>query len=370
MSFFGAVPFTDDDPRRTGESLWAFFRRSGWDRAGRVRREVDAWLDDLPTSHQAQYVSRLRDADDRLARSTHTELAVHALLRAIGRNDIVLDPLTGNGSRADFLLTEADVTVEVYRASNSDADHGLQRRRQDVVTGLNKLAPGAFWLHVQMSLRTGTTPSVTRLRPDVLRWLSALDPEAERARADAEGVRYQPPELVLEREPDWRITLHALPRDTARPDAPLVGLVEGGPLLTAGIGDVREAVLKKRQQHRSVRSGLLVVVDLTESLTHDDEVAAALYGPVVDDRRGPVPRTYRERRGCVWPAVEPPESPVAVLTVDGLNMGRAADARLDLWVRPGSRPPLPAGPWAVHALASNDQTVETTPPAVPLTEFC
>lgn len=367
MSFFAATELRDE-VREPGEILWAFFERSSWKRSERIRKEVDGWLSDLPEADRPEFLSRLKVSDDRLVRSTHAELAVHAIMRLCRRTDIVVGPVTSAG-RADYLLTDADLTLEVCRASNSDPDHALERRRTEVIAGLNKIKSPDYWLQVRMSLGKGRTPSITSLRGEINQWLAGLDHNAESQRFAEEGPSYQP-SLFSKQNTHWRLTLEALPRsergsgtDTA------VGVIEGGPLVIRGPGGIRSAIRKKRKQHVALPGPLMIVLDLTEDIVHDDEIAASLYGPVVDDRTGPIPLVYRRRRGCVWPEDDKAPRPAAVLTIDYLQMGWLSDAKFVLWLSPPTQSPLLEGPWITKRLAVDGETVTSLPPAASLAEY-
>ena len=114
----------------------------------------------------------------------------------------------------------------------------------------------------------------------------------------------------------------------------------------------------------------MIVLDLTEDIVHDDEIAAALYGPLVDDRTGPTPLPYRRRRDCVWPEDGKAPRPAAVLTIDHLQMGRLSEAEFVLWLSPSLEAPLLEGPWSTKRLSVDGETVTSLPPIVSLAECC
>lgn len=153
---------------------------------------------------------------------------------------------------------------------------------------------------------------------------------------------------------DGAITLEALPRSPDGRGADVtVGVVEGGPMLIEGFERLEAAVRRKRRQHRAVSDALVVALDLSEGLTHDDEVAAALYGPVVLHASAAPPYEARDRSRGIWPTGADSKSPAGVLIIDRLGLGQAEHARVVQWSRPGDAPVLGDGPWEQASLVGD-----------------
>lgn len=345
--FFDEAEAVSDSPGKPGESLWDFTRRSSWPRAALVRAQLTAFLRLVAEGKRPQFLARLQSADEREVMAAHTELFLLALLIGTGRTCEV-EVATPGGGTID-LLVDGKVGVEVHRSALPDAEQALARRRRGVLAGLDKVRSPDFWIFVRMSV-PGRSPSVRRIRAEIEEWVETLDWVAERERYEAAPGAYEGPSRTWSTE-DGSITLGVLPRSSESRDGRVtVGVVEGGPVLIEGFERIESSVRRKRRQHRSLDRPLFVVIDLSEGISHDDEVAAALYGPVVLYAAASPPYEARDRSKGVWPAAATDSPPTAVLTVDELGLGHAEHARVVQWCRPNNGPLPAVGPWQVASL--------------------
>lgn len=353
VSFF-AVVAQDDAVRHPGETLWNFFERSPWTRCVSIRATIDVLVAQIDAAEQPGVLSRLKADDERLVKSTFSELWTFDLLKGAGIGPLRFGAPTASGGSIDILVEPSRVHLEVYRASEGNDDFANDRRLNTAVAALQKIRSPEFWLHVTLDLGA-TQPSMRPVVRAVERWLGGLDAKAESAKYDsAVAIGHMAAAIdgmpgFTRGGPDWRVRVRAMPRSPGAPTEPSIGSVEGGSIPIETFESMGEAVRAKRRQHRAVADPLVIVLDVTETLVHDDEIAGALYGPTVHDLTGAVPRNYRRRGEGVWPpGVTSP--PAAVVVIDDLYMPAPQTARVTVWLPPGGSNPLGPGPWTVRTL--------------------
>jgi hypothetical protein len=353
------------EPGRSGERLWNFLVRSSWEKSARARAQLTWLLRQVPQRQQPALLSRLRSADEPEVHAAQAELFVFALMAAAGRV-AELDPPTRSG-RSDVLV-DGEVHLEVHRASLSDAKHALVRRRREVVRGLEGIASPDFWLGVRMSVPK-SSPGLRAVKASAERWLAGLDWNDERTAFERDPSGYDRP-TMRRRTPDGEIVLEALPKPADQCGSDLaVGTVVGDPCSREASRQSAGASLARSGNTSSLSAPLVVVLDLTESITHDDEIAAGLFGPVVYYASAHPPYEARDRSKGVWPTGTEEPKPAAVMTVDGLRLGQAQHAEVALWLPPGRKGPLADGPWRLMELSKNGEKFVETRPQTPLDQI-
>ena len=364
--FFNPSAARSDEPGRRGERLWDFLDRSAWSRSEEARDQITSFLDRVPVANRGQFLARLRSADEREVFAAHSELFVHALMQASGFQ-CQIDPVTPGGSNTDIRL-HTGTHLEVHRSSLSDADQALKQRRREILRGLDNVRSPEFWLSVQMTA-PGAPPSVSKIRWQIEDWLASLDWNTELAAMEQAPAVYRAPARAWATR-DGSITLQAMPKSVAeRGSAVSVGIVAGGPMLTDGFKTLQDNVGRKRRQHPSLVEPLIVVLDLTEGISHRDEVAAALYGPVVDYVDAQPRYQRRDRSRGVWPTGRTPRRPAAVMTVDHLVLRDAEFADVTLWLAPDEPNPLGPGAWVTVSLDATGEDLVVADAAVPLAQL-
>ncbi|WP_148045086.1 hypothetical protein [Nocardioides marmorisolisilvae] len=300
----------------------------------------------IPTAHQSELISRLRDTDDRRAKDALTELVVHEGLLQAGRTDIEVAPTTAEGA-TDYRLTDLGLHLEVTRAGVSDQKHGEQRRRLQVLQGLNQVNCGRFSLRAAIHGAKGT-PSVKTVRADIETWIATLDPVAERTKLETDQW-YEPPSQAFTFD-DWKVTISATPlRADAETEPVLSTILETLDIKSVSAESVKNTLKKKRTQHAALTEPLLIVIDVSAGHLSDAQVADALYG------RRPLIGWDPPRETGLWNVPERTQTPteppgtgpdiVGVMVLDHLHFTGLDAVEATLWLPPDSPSPLPDSRW-------------------------
>ncbi|SFB32045.1 hypothetical protein SAMN05192575_107152 [Nocardioides alpinus] len=335
--------------RRVGESMWSYLESSAFPGDDRVRDQLDRMVSALPFENRGDVVSRLKDSDDRRVKDTVSELVVHQGLLEVGWTDIEVEPTTPDG-KTDYRLSSIGLHLEVTRIGESGPEHGDRQRKYQVLQELNQLDCGRFSLLA--TLHSGANmPSVKRVRRDVEGWLASLDPLVERAKLESNPSTYAVPSARLGFD-DWTVDLEAHPLAPGAASETIISTIverfSSGPVT---VESIRNALSKKRHQHRRLGEPLVVVLDVSNGMASSATIADALYGarPLMGWDR-PVDAnalwSTPERSGC-QPSTTP-QSPqiVGVLVVDHIHITGLEAIEATYWLPPGVSSSVLQGPWS------------------------
>lgn len=350
----------------------------------------------LPPESRTSILSRLKGSDEQMEAAL-AELVTFVLLRCV-YPQVEVDPASGSGSHTDFAVTAGVRThIEVHRVTMSNEAVKDARRRRDVAGALERIHSPDFWLALEVELGP-RLPSMQRPRQEAEAWLTSLDYEAERDRLEqyqqarrerqndeipgldsspqerakyfAARAPYDPPHIERSGE-DWSLRIEAVPRPRDRRGSSevTVGVRLAGEAHIAGPDALQQAVRNKLRQHRELTEPLVVVLDLSSPVIFEDEIVAALYGPIVRTVESDgVPDLVRDGAKGIWP--DPPAAsprPSAVMILRGIWMG-GREAAAELWVPPGANSPIAPGPWSVRAIRSDGRPGLVAAAAVTITD--
>ena len=175
MQLFSDISRTDTAPASHGEDRFEYYNRSARVGVVNIRRLIQAWFDAYPRSEQAELAARFRWAFD----SAYFELFLHELSRRLGY-DVTVHPHLPSGisKRPDFGLTLADkLTYLEARVVTDENDAQVNERkiRATIFDQINALdIPDYFLILETLRLRSGTTPSLRRLKRELLQWIESL----------------------------------------------------------------------------------------------------------------------------------------------------------------------------------------------------
>jgi hypothetical protein len=389
-SAFNLAAVLEAGPRADRETRWQWLERSAEPLAADIRTRWDRWLALLPADAQNNVISRLKARDEQ-QEAALAELVTFMLLRC-SYGHVEVEPAAGETSRTDFAVTASEVRahIEVNRVTQSEAARKDARRLQDVAAALERIESPDFLLALEVEVGP-RSPSMRGPRRQAEEWLASLAYEPERERLEqyqharrermddempglgaspqeraqyfAAHSPYEPRSFERSGE-DWSLRVEAIPRsrDMRGSSEITIGIRAAGEVHMATPKLLQQAVDGKLKQHRGLKEPLVIVLDLSSPIISEDEIVAALYGPMLRfDETDGVPGTRRDRRQGIWPeAPMPSPRPAAVLILRGIwNAVREATA--ELWLPVGADSPLVPGPWSVRTLGSDEQPLLVAP---------
>lgn len=162
------------------ESTFDFLNRVAGDHWAHARDLIQAWADGL--SGPDDYLDlrqRLRSRDDDQFRSAFLELYLHESLIRAGYTVVVHPAVPGTSRRPDFYAERAGtgLYVEAIAPGTSPQAKAAAMRRGVLFDTVNRLGDPNFMLWLSRLEEGPNPPASARLRSDVRRWLSDLNPD-------------------------------------------------------------------------------------------------------------------------------------------------------------------------------------------------
>lgn len=208
---FDDVERTDAAPSGHGESAFDFLNRVAGEYWLHPRQLMQTWADQIPDPPDYNDLrQRFRSHDDEQFRSAFLELYLHECLTRAGYRVTIHPSLPATTRRPDFYAERAGAGfyLEAIAPGASPEAKAAARRRAVLFDTVNRLGDPNFLLWLS-ALREGPRPPASaRLREDLRRWLSQLNPDDF---TDLETA----PEHHWEHD-GWAATFKPIPR---RPDA-------------------------------------------------------------------------------------------------------------------------------------------------------
>jgi len=209
-TIFDDLERTDGTPSGHGESIFGFLNRVAGEYRTHPRQLMQTWADrfDPPDYHDLR--QRFRSHDDEQFRSAFLELYLHECLVRAGYRVSVHPGLPATRRRPDFYAERSDSTfyLEAIAPGTSPEEKAAARRRAVLFDTVDRLGDPNFLLWLTELHEGPRPPASARLREDLRRWLSRLNPDDL---TDLENA----PEHHWEHD-GWSATLKPIPR---RPDA-------------------------------------------------------------------------------------------------------------------------------------------------------
>lgn len=276
---------TDPSPATYSESTFAFLDRVDTPYWERVRALVEVWFDRLPASAQQDAAGRLQSADNRQFRGAFWELYCHETLIRLGYSVECHPQLSTGGKRPDFVACsgQQSFVLEATAATKPDDETGSDRRAAQVYDVIDQLDSPNFFLAIEVERIGAASPSATRLRQALERWLRTLNPDhVERTLEQDRSLRGPDVPRFVWTDADWHITFEALPKkQEARRKSDSRGIGMHGPSAAYMIDDrtpIYRALSDKATAYGRPTIPYIVAI-AAESFTGDDHDAiSALFG--------------------------------------------------------------------------------------------
>jgi hypothetical protein len=283
MTLFREPPTTDQAPARHGEPRFAYLQRTGRPLFARVRRQMDAWLAEVPRHHRAELVTRLRNLDDHHFEAAFFELYLHALFRRLGYRLQLHPRAGGRGRRPDFLATSASQAFLVEATTvdeTSTTERGERARLKAVFDAINAVECPDYFLHVEHSGHLATPVSGRQLRHAITSFIGQLDYESLSIAVQKQGMDGMPSMNFQHGEFNLEISVIPVSR-SHRGDTDHRPLGVSGRAEAQWIDDrtpLRNKIRSKAAHYGSLRRPLLLAVNGAGRDLELMDVMEALFG--------------------------------------------------------------------------------------------
>ena len=335
-------------PATHQESSFTFLNRIAGDYWEHPRALMQGWLDRLPSEQEYNDLrNRIRSRDDEQFRSAFLELYLHESLLRAGYAVTIHPEVQGTSRRPDFLAERDDLRfyVEAIAPGSAPAEKAAAQRRAVLLDTVNRLGDPNFILWLDQLIEGASPRASARLRKDLRRWLSGLDPDAPWDADAAPTHRWQ--------HDGWVVAFRAVPkkpeaRGTA-PDDRAIGIYgHTGVDFIDDAPAILKALATKHHEYGDLGAPFIIAVG---TYIHDRDrwhSANAMYGHVaVEIGEGPdgsmVTREVRRPDGYFGTPPEWTNTHVSgVLLVNQLMPYYVQRAEVTLWRHPNPVHELPS----------------------------
>ena len=322
-----------------------YLNRSKRIEAQRVRELIETWFSHFPVDGQEGLRRDLRDADNTKHHSSFFELAVHELLHRQSHQIVVHPTIPTGAKRPDFLVTPRNSQPFYVEATlstgQSDLERSAQRRLDEVLACLDKMASKDFLLGVSYDGVPKQSVATTRLRSELQQWLDGLDYD-QVARSSMTDFEDDP--LVFRRDLyGLNLVVKAIARgDRQAVPERAVGLLTGGAKWLDVNDGLRSSIRNKAKRYGKLDAPFVIAINALNEFVEMADIADAVFGRMV--LRVPIDGAGNGH----W-----------VREPDGLLRGHASDPefsavlatyRLTPWTLSLSGAGLIANPWAPYPL--------------------
>lgn len=161
------------------ESQFSYYNLSARPAVVEFRGFLEQWFAAYQDAHKAEFLSRFRSPDNPVHQSAFFELYLFRLLKGMGYN-VEVHPPTKSGKHPDFLAFDSNVPafyLEAALSLPSIQESAAKKRVAQAYDTLNKLESPNFFLYLRVVGSPNSPIPAAKLRNEVGRWLSTLDPE-------------------------------------------------------------------------------------------------------------------------------------------------------------------------------------------------
>lgn len=293
---------TDASPKRAAESDAAFFERIAgpfWDQ---VRDVINQWWSHFPAKAQPGVRSRLSDRNsDTNVFSALWELYMHEMLLGSGCAVEIEEPIGTRGKSPDFLVTRdgEQFVVEAIWTAQRLGGAVPNPLPPQVVDAIDAVPSPNFVMSYKVDRRGSATPPQKRLKAELARWLTSLDPD----QVTAEYERKAGLPKHTWHEAGWCLTFQAIPRSPGKRGDPTSRTIGVHPeiWLDEESNLVLDAVKRKGGKYGDLARPFIVAVGHAAVFPEDEDTETGLYGTSVQYAHAGAPSLGRMLDGY-WTA--------------------------------------------------------------------
>lgn len=199
---FDNIDRNDSSPKNNLESEFNFLNRSSWPKSERVRKLIQALVDNYPNGDADEIVDRLRSGDDRAFLSAFFELFLHQTMINFGC-ELIPHPSLPNDktSRPDFLVRTPDgdefYLEAVLASQRNQLSKSGEALKKNIIDELNKNPHKSFAVALSDTGNPENLPSSKKIICQIHDWLDSLDPEDVIAQMEADGMGQLPKKHLI-----------------------------------------------------------------------------------------------------------------------------------------------------------------------------
>ena len=368
MKLFDDITRTEQRPKRENEAVFAYCNISARRAVIAFRDLVEAWFQRYPQEVRKDLRARFRSPIDAQHRGAFFELYLHELLCSMGF-ECAIHPNMDRGTRThpDFLISrngQPCFYLEATSALPSQDETAKERMIAQLYDSLNKTESPNFFVAVELNGTPTTSPPGKRLRQELERWLSTLDPDDLRHRLETGGFDNLPSfEWSYQ---DWSISFLPIAKSSALRGKPGVRPI-GTTLPTKAKAvdshsSIHRAVIAKATKYGELALPFIVAVNVFDIFADSIDVMNALFGQeAVQVGRGPDGvlhnRLVRQPNGA-WFGPRGPQNTRVSAALIALNLSPWAMASITpiLIHHPWASKPIPLEIWPLAQQALNRET--------------
>lgn len=348
MKLFEDKERTRQEPKKQGETDFAFYDSCAWQSMETYRQLVNGWIAGLPEAEQAEMVARMKDSDSAHYQAALAELTLHAALLKLGYQVEIHPDCPHPTRKPDFLVKTQDgapvAYVEVTTFGPTLEAVAMSNREAAIYNAIDKVKlPAGFRLSYDAIARGASSPNLNNLCAEIEKWA------AENAQENPEIMPVKT--FVVD---DWQIELTLV--GGFRKDVTVersIGSAMGDARQVQAEEEIRAALKKKGSRYGDFAHPYVVAVvdckgELTGGDSNADNFIEAVHGTVYTEVRtfadGAIETEDKRRNNGYWGRPDSPRHPnvsAAIL----LPRPHLWDLREDRW-----QPLIMRHPWAAHPL--------------------
>jgi hypothetical protein len=176
MPLFEDKQRTRTEPKKAGESDFAFYDSSARPEFDTYRALINGWIAELPQTEQAEMIARMKNSDSLVYQAALAELTIHAALIRQGYK-VEVHPVSPHPTRRpDFLIKDQDDTpvayLEVTTFGPTLEDVGMSNREAAIYNAINKTKlPAGHRLSYDAVYRGETSPNTGKVCAEIEKWV-------------------------------------------------------------------------------------------------------------------------------------------------------------------------------------------------------
>jgi hypothetical protein len=354
MALFDDATRSDQRPARDKEPLFDYYNTSGRRSVEGIRTILETWFQRIPGSAQPELRARFRCQTDSQHQSAFFEIYLHELLCCMGFSVTPHPDLPGDvRTRPDFIVLQGAMPcfyLEATLALPSGNETAENARIAQVYDTLNAMESPNFFLAIRLRGAPATPPPGARLRGDLVRWLSGLDPDILGRTLDTVGLDGLPSYewshdggdlffFPIAKPPSLRGQQGIRPIGVKMPEMRIVNSHTA----------IKTAVCNKATKYGDLALPFVVAVNVSDRFrfARDLDIMNALFGEenVTDTQRpdGTIDRRPGRSRNGAWFGPQGPQNTRVSAALVSLNM--------DVWNMAGQSPKMIHNPWAARPLS-------------------
>ena len=287
---FDSTQVAVERPMAFNEPVFDYLSRSSRPSMASVRKVLEGWFREVPASHAEAIRGRIQSRDDEKFQAAFWEMYLAVLFTTLGYRLTWEPEIADSSGRPDFLAQRRDGTfyVEATSVAQDSMVRAQRNRTRQAYQAISRWDITDWALSLSLEAVGKADLALRDFKRQVQPWLASLDPDAVLAQRQGSSHFQMPYLEVLIAE--WRLTVHALPREPARriPGQPTIAMYSVAP---GGKIDNEKPLLRSLERKASKYGRpphplVIAVLANTEFATGINNVGNALWGRCFYDEVG------------------------------------------------------------------------------------